>query len=252
MRILPPSLKPWRTRIDRRHEPPPATGRHGYRNYRQCLRWEFGFTCAFCLCHESDFVLHGVDGTGLTQVEHFVPRSHDEARTNEYANCFYVCRFCNGSRGAKRNIDAAGNRLLNPCTDVWGQAFTLSDDEVRAGTSDAVYTRDAYDFNDPRKVRLRRRRRLTIRERLDFLKEGQAMKDRLLDRAAEVRDPELADELIDVARLIEQRLRLAWQDLELFQILPRDLECPCAYGDEDRCSVPAALEEQAIDVEFPL
>jgi len=95
MRILPPVTKPWRTRIVRRHEPPVGRGRRAHRRYRQCLRWEFGFTCAFCLCHEADLILHGVEGSGETGVEHFVPVSHDEAAVNEYRNCFYACRYCN-------------------------------------------------------------------------------------------------------------------------------------------------------------
>lgn len=45
MRILPPVLTPWPAVIERRHDPPLARGRHGYRAYRSCLRWEFGFTC---------------------------------------------------------------------------------------------------------------------------------------------------------------------------------------------------------------
>ena len=73
MRILPLQSQPPSTTVDRRHTPRPTTGRFGYQGYRACLRWEFGFTCAFCLLHESDFVEHGAEGLGLLGVEHFLP-----------------------------------------------------------------------------------------------------------------------------------------------------------------------------------
>lgn len=44
--------KPWPKGIDRRHKPRAPVGRHGYQAFRQCLRWEFGFSCSFCLCHD--------------------------------------------------------------------------------------------------------------------------------------------------------------------------------------------------------
>jgi hypothetical protein len=47
MKILPPATQPPRQPTIRRHEPKPAQGEEGYQAYRPCLRWEFGFTCAF-------------------------------------------------------------------------------------------------------------------------------------------------------------------------------------------------------------
>lgn len=83
--------------IERTHTP--AAGR--YPTYRPCLRWDFAFACAFCLIHEADLAEHGVEGTGLTSIEHRVPRSDPsagESLTDDYSNCYYACRFCNGSR----------------------------------------------------------------------------------------------------------------------------------------------------------
>ncbi len=116
-----------------------------------------------------------------------------------------------------------------------------------AGAYDAAYTADSYDFNDPRRVRLRRLRRTTISDRPEFIERAPQIRDRLLDRAAEKDDPEL----IEAASLIEKGLRLAWQDLEYFQVLPVDLERPCACGDELLCCLPAVLEEQTLEIEFP-
>lgn len=247
MKLLPPILHPWPSPIPRRHTPPAAQGRFGYRSYRQCLRWEFGFTCAFCLCHESDLALYGVEGTGLTHVEHFVPVSRAKAGTNDYANCFYICRFCNGSRSAKpTRADQIGARLLNPCLDAWADAFVLVNDEFKLSEvagKDAAYTLDAYALNDPRKIRMRRRRRREIRERLAFISRSQAMAVLLLEKASRAADPEL----VDGAKLLKESIRRAWQDLERFAAIPRDART-CACGEEAFCILPQVLELQTHEV----
>ncbi len=251
MRILPPRLAPWRIAIVRRHTPPAARGRRGYRTYRQCLRWEFGFTCPFCLCHEADFVPRGAEGLGVTQVEHFVPVSHDGAGTNDYLNCFYICRFCNQDRGAAATIEPAdGRRLLNPCSDVWYDYFVAEGDQLRpaAGSGDAAYTYAAYDLDDPRKIEMRRYRRETIEACLRLIESGRTVLERLLDRALETQEPALVAE----AKVIEEAIRRAWQELESFKVVPRDARDSCACGGEGLHIVPRALQEQTIEIEPPL
>src|SRR5436190_1471867 len=90
MNTLPRQTQPATAPIPRRHTP----SRAGYATYRSCLRWEFGFTCAFCLLHEADLVEEGVQGTGLTTIEHHVAQSADLTLVDTYENCFYACRYC--------------------------------------------------------------------------------------------------------------------------------------------------------------
>src|SRR5215210_7160639 len=131
MRILPRRTRPFPVKLERRHTPRPTRGRRGYQAFRPCLRWEFGFTCAFCLAHESDLVEHGAEGTGLMTIEHFLPVSagktpvEAETLANDYGNCFYACRYCNGARIAAPVVDLRGRRLLNPCTHAWSEHFNL-------------------------------------------------------------------------------------------------------------------------------
>lgn len=251
MRILPPQLVPWRIAIQRRHDPPAAQGRYGYRSYRQCLRWEFGFTCPFCLCHEADFAPRGAEGLGVTQIEHLVPVSHDEDGTNEYLNCFYICRFCNRDRGMAATVDPeTGNRLLDPCDDVWNEHFVADGDELRPaeGSGSAAYTHVAYDLDDPRKVEIRRYRRETISACLRLLERGPRILERLLDRALQDQDTEL----VDAARQIEEGQRRAWQQLESFFVIPRDARKSCPCQGKDLYTLPSALEEQTIEVAPPV
>ena len=50
MQVLPCRTQPPDRATELRHAPLAAK----YEAYRDCLRWEFGFTCAVCLVHESD------------------------------------------------------------------------------------------------------------------------------------------------------------------------------------------------------
>src|SRR5438552_905085 len=98
MNVLPLQTRPPTEAVARGHAPP----RGGFNSYRRCLRWEFGFTCAFCLLHEADLVDWGASGSGLMTIEHRVPQSDPAvgaALADDYGNCFYACRYCNRSRG---------------------------------------------------------------------------------------------------------------------------------------------------------
>lgn len=249
MKILPPVTQPWRTRIARRHDPPAGRGRRAYRRYRQCLRWEFGFTCAFCLCHEADLILHGVEGSGETGIEHHVPVSHGEAAVHEYRTCFYACRYCNQDRAAQANVDPqSGARLLNPCDDPWADHFRATNDKLmpRGNDLDALYTHRVYNLDHPRKVRMRRLRRKAVRELLQLLLKGPQLHARLLERAVAEADPALIEE----AQLLALVLRRAGEDLERFKIVPFDAKRPCICSDEAPCTLPQLLAEQAIEVEL--
>lgn len=174
MKILPPRIRPSASLVERLHTPKPTSGRFGYQKYRACLRWEFGFTCAFCLLHESDLAEHGTQTLALTGVEHFDPVSA-QGEVNNYENCFYTCRLCNGTRQRAPVADQKGHRLLNPCRNVWTEHFTAAPDDRLLpvlGDSDAVYTHWVYDLDDPRKVAIRKARRENIEESFRILDEA--------------------------------------------------------------------------------
>ncbi len=246
MKILPPSTALWKSIVHRRHDPPAASGRYGYQTYRSCLRWEFGFTCAFCLCHEADFAPRGAEGLGITQVEHFIPVSHDAAGTNDYSNCFYACCYCNQARSASPVESRDDRHLLNPCRNAWAEHFVLDGDTIvpRQGDSDAIYTQSIYNLNDPRKVEMRRFRREIVGEALDLLERGRSFLAYLLEKAGREHDSRLIDE----AKIIEDGLRGAWRNLEAFMV-PRDAQSSCACAADELCTIPRILEEQVIEIE---
>ncbi len=258
MQILPERTLPFRERLERRHQPRPARGRLGYPAYRPCLRWEFGFTCAFCLAHESDLSEHGVEGTGLTTVEHFVPvstgqhQSAAESLANDYQNCFYACRYCNGARSTTPSTDGQGRKLLNPCAHRWTEHFSVSDDDrllPRPGDADAEYTSEAYDLNEARKLEMRRSRRERVEESLALLNRGPDLLDALIARSAS--QPGIRSvEILAAAENLRRSMLNAERELMRHAAIPADADSRCRCGHQVHHSLPAVLDHQMLEIEF--
>jgi hypothetical protein len=181
------------------------------------------------------------------EVEHFlrkVPDQHPEAR-NLYNNCFHACRYCNRARGTAANVDADGNRLLNPGEDVWEIAFEVSGGEIRPqpGNGDAKYTCEIYAFNEPTKVLLRRRRQETIEECLALAdrQEMQALQDELLSGSAAA---------VDAAKKLWEAHNRARKDLRQFAAVPWDADRACRCHSTEHHSLHAVLDEQTLEIDL--
>jgi hypothetical protein len=249
MKILPPVTLPPRQPTTRRHSPRAARGARGFQAYRACLRWDFGFTCPFCLCHEADLTGgRPVEGFGVTGVEHGDSRSAFPGLTNDYSNCFYSCRLCNGSR-SKRPRSSAGRSLLDPSAVAWGAHFYRSGDRLLPvkGDRDAEYTHEVYDLADPRKIELRRLRRELITDRLELLR--RFPEDiKWLQTEAEASPPSRARQALDLARRLRRAMHDALEELTRFSSVPPDAPRECQCGRTDHHSVPPGLEVQSVDV----
>jgi hypothetical protein len=215
--------------------------------YRPCLRWEFGFTCAFCLLHESDLTPHGVDGSGLTSIEHYQTQRSAPDLADEYENCFYACRWCNGARGTKPVIAPDGRRLLQPCSDAWGTHFSATDRyriAPRLGDRDAKYTEGAYRLNAKPKRKRREKREKAISEAIRTLQEAPACRLRL--RSAARSDTVRRGDLLQAARHLRDLANAAREQLRRYALEPVDAPgvCRCAGP----LTPPAFLDEQGIDV----
>jgi hypothetical protein len=226
-----------------------TAGRLGYRGYRPCLRWEFGFTCAFCLLHEADFLEHGAEGSGLTSIEHRMPVSTDPRESNRYENCFYACRFCNRSRSDAPLADTAGRRLLDSCSTVWADHFALGDDDRLAPLSgDAAYTEATYDLNDPRKTRLRRLRRERMEKWLRLLAEGPRQVALLLAHSGQVSSLQEAGELVEAAEQLRDCVLRASREIVRYLAIPRDSDEICRCRRSDYHSLPPWLDDQTLEI----
>ena len=240
MKVLPLATRPASEPQERRHQPRQATGGDGWEKYRQCLRWDFGFTCAFCLLHEADVARAGSEGWGIFTTEHFIPRSQDPSRANDYTNCYWCCRRCNTSRNA-RPVETAEGRLLDPCRDAWADAFAIEVFELRPASPDdrnARRTLDAYDLNDPRKVAARRTRAQAISFAVDLYRRSSAVIGRL--------SPEGSEFLSNLETALRNQ-REASKQLVAFAAIPEDRVETCQYEARGEFSLPGWLELQCIE-----
>jgi hypothetical protein len=215
------------------------------------LRWEFGFTCAFCLLHESDLA-YGAEGLGVTGIEHFVPVSAS-GEINKYENCFYTCRLCNGSRANSPLIDGRGRRLLEPCNQVWSDHFEIgAEGRLRpsAGDADAAYTHEAYDLDDPRKRELRQVRAERLGECLQVLMEGPELLVALMDRL-QTESLKKRPLLLRVAEQLRASIQAALREVSRYSAVPRDADASCRCSWTDHHQLPSWLAEQILEVPVP-
>jgi hypothetical protein len=225
MNTLQPAPPPWSICVQRRHAPAKAGGLHGYRKYRPCLRWDFAFSCGFCMAHEADLCHAGALGSGMFEVEHFHTQSAFPQLKNDFDNCFNACRYCNRARGSLEAETSDGRRLLNPCTDVWSDFFQRVGDELLPvpGDPNAAYTCETYQLNEPIKLKMRSLRRMTIEECVEVLRDGQTLHDELTSKWLEQRD----ELLIVAAQKLNESRRMAMRVLTSFAGIPEDAHVAC-------------------------
>jgi hypothetical protein len=87
-----------------------------YRSYREQLRRDFRYRCAYCLTHEGH---NGWDANYC--IDHFRPRKGAFGRPDlehEYTNLYWACRECNEIKGdiwPDEALMTQGFRFLDPC-----------------------------------------------------------------------------------------------------------------------------------------
>lgn len=251
MKILNSRTEPFDAPLSRRHRPTKATGKNGYRKYRGCLRWEFGFTCPFCLLHEADLVRGGAERSGVVTIEHRLPQKSRPASANVYSNCLLCCKYCNRARSIAP-IAAAGECLLDPTKVAWSVHFDVRSDRLleKAGDVDAKYTQQSYKLNDPIKMEKRLQRRQLLSDFLPFVKKGPAELAMLVKIAGEIAqfDAARAAKLVETTRRMRKTLRAAVREVRRFSIVPVDApkKCRCAHLNAAAArTVCATLERQS-------
>lgn len=246
--LLPPRTAPPDEVFARRHSPP-AIGK-SYAVFRSCLRWEFGFTCVICLLHECDIIgWCGVEGWGVTQVEHIVPQSHDDRLVGDYSNLLYVCKLCNGARSDTEREDGQGRRLLDPTRDVWSQHFTLQGDELVHAPDDrhAAYTAEVYNINDARKIRLRRERRECMQALLAEVSAEHHELARLVEVSRRADQDSLGDTAAALASLQARLARLGARSARQAWV-PEDAPGDCRCERPQARTLPRCFARQCVPI----
>lgn len=245
LEIVPLMTRPPATPRSQRHKPRSASD---YVRYRACLRWDAGFTCCFCLVHESDLAPGGVEKTAQTSIEHIEPQVQAPHLSGVYENCAYACRHCNNSRGKLPTTHPSGARLLHPWRDAWGAHFRLHEDRLepaQAGEEGrhARYTAEVYQLNDPARVKLRRNRRLLLIDRIRlFARDVAALEDQAMRQPT----PEDKLRLLDLARELTKARAFALDELRQRTAIPADAPTRCRCDGQEHHCLPSEMQREVL------
>ena len=131
-----------------RRRRPPDGKPHGW--YRDCLRLDFEFRCAYCLIHEADY-----QGHESFQVDHYRPKSRFRDLERKYRNLYYACLLCNkrsrkGDNWPSEDEANRGERFVDPCSEDWEEHVEfLEDGSARPLTPAGRYSVLVLDLDRP-------------------------------------------------------------------------------------------------------
>lgn len=183
----------------------PALPQHG--DYREYLRVDFWFACAYCTITEQE-------ARGITfEIDHYHPTSKGGPPT-QYKNLMWSCDRCNGHKREEwpaAAVAAAGYRFFRPDEDDAEEHFQLKGDVLEEKTKVGEYTKEVLFLNRLGLKRLRQVRRRLKHPRLLGLR---GLRDVPLDRLppkirgqVRARQQALAATVEEVQKLIEATLR---------------------------------------------
>ena len=139
-----------------RHEPHPRYGQ--YQRYKNDLRQDFDFRCAYCDIHEAEW-----GGYRHFHIDHLRPKRLFPWLQAEYSNLLYSCDICNCYKGSDWPSDRPTPETpgyLDPCLYDFDSYFVVLDDgTVEAKEEAPRYMVEALHLNRRQLRQLRSRRR---------------------------------------------------------------------------------------------
>jgi hypothetical protein len=127
-----------------------------YLEYRQELRYDFFYSCAYCTM--SEFEAQSIRMT----IDHYEPRNARPDLENDYGNLMYACSLCNERKSDRcpppesRND---GRRFFRPDSDVREEHFTREDIVLEPLSKVGEFSIAMLDLNRAVLLRLRKIRK---------------------------------------------------------------------------------------------
>jgi len=123
----------------RRHGP---AGYTNYHSYKEWLRDDFVFRCAFCLLRERWYP----NGQASFSVDHLIPQSLDKSKACDYENLLYACLSCNS---LKRDLCD----IPDPSLEAYGAHLQTNDDgTIMPLTPKGSILIETFHLNEPMRV----------------------------------------------------------------------------------------------------
>ena len=134
--------------VVRSHVPPGLA----YEEYREYLRPDFFFSCAYCTIGESEA------GGIRFAIDHYEPQRHCPDLKDVYDNLMYACNQCNvlkGDRTPSGELRAQGYLLFRPDQHLYAEHFDRTGFRLTKKTNIGYYTIERLDLNRQSLRRLR-------------------------------------------------------------------------------------------------
>lgn len=133
---------------------PPAY--NNYHKYKEFLREDFGWTCAYCYMTEDEAKAIGFS------IDHYFPQSQYKNLINDYDNLYWVCNACQNNKRdeitSQEQYDL-GYDFIRPDLEHPFEHLVIEGNEVDHLTKKGHYHRVVLRLNDPRLKLIREKRR---------------------------------------------------------------------------------------------
>jgi hypothetical protein len=165
-----------------------------YEQYRQNLREDFTYSCAYCTLTESEAT------TIAFEIDHYEPQSERPDLENTYNNLMYSCQHCNGLKSDISPPPRArkdGKRFFRPDEDRYSDHYEPNGLQLKAKTEVGKFNIAMLQLNGRPilgRVRDARARLATLSEFVAF--GVQELKNYRIDRVP----PELRVKALNIAR----------------------------------------------------
>jgi hypothetical protein len=121
-------------------------------DYREELRHDFWYTCAYCCVSETE-----AQGIGF-EVEHYEPKSLKPELESEYSNLMWSCQVCNSRKGDypfKEGPVKPEYYILRPDKEHPGDHYVLHETELKPASETGEFNITWMDLNRSPLKRLR-------------------------------------------------------------------------------------------------
>lgn len=171
-----------------------------YRRYKQHVREDFQYRCAYCRLHERAYGLRR-----SMSIDHFQPKALFANLITAYGNLYYCCGPCN-DRKSDHWPDAKqlrrGMRFVDVCRDEWDDHLIVVNDVIAAKTNAGRYTCEKLKFDRPGLIQRLRHMRIEIEE----VETGLRRIDRMRQCDADLLSAELLHELAEQEEVFRRQL----------------------------------------------
>jgi uncharacterized protein (TIGR02646 family) len=127
-----------------------------YQSYREDLRWDFFYSCAYC--NTMEFEAQGLRFT----IDHYRPQISNTKLKADYSNLMWCCGDCNSRKGDSElpsEAVEAGYRFYKADVDDFFEHFKCDEEEIAGLTKVGVYTDTLLHLNRQKLRRIRSLRR---------------------------------------------------------------------------------------------